>query len=308
MSVEQRDPIAGVAFRESIWPVVEKLIHSKQTLRWATALLNAYHHAELQNEELAFARRTISAVLASSRSFEFEVYGFARAVIRTYLAAGLNQESIEIRQKIRQRIDPRSVEHSRWSKELVASYKKLGYEDRITLLHLESWELYKNAAGPEADVTLDWARSIVCRYREQGKNEEALQFWQTVRRSLSPTSTPYIAWSRYMMHMYKRQNQNAEALRVTEEVWRSINPEVTGYRAWTAQLSEQYESAGRIDDAIAICESAWRAINERLELQPISGNWRFQLRGAGLMLANVYRRHGRIAEADAVDARCSEIR
>jgi tetratricopeptide (TPR) repeat protein len=306
--VEQRDPVAGVAFRECIWPLVEKPIHSKQTLRWATYLLSAYHQAELKNEEMLFARRIMSSILGSPRSFEFEVYGFARAAIRTHLAAGLNEDAVTIQERIRQRIEPRSPEHSRWSKELVASYKKMGYDERIIPLHLENWELYKNTMGPGADVTLEWARAAVGKYKEQGKNEDALQFWQTARRSLDPASTPYIAWSRYMMHMYKRQRQDSEALRVTEEVWRNIQPEVTGYRAWTAQLSDQYESAGRGDDAIAVCESAWRAIDERLKLQPISGEWKYQLRGACLMLAKVYRRHGRLEEADAVEARCSEIR
>jgi hypothetical protein len=97
-------------------------------------------------------------------------------------------------------------------------------------------------------------------------------------------------------------------LEVTEEVWRSISPEITGYRAWTAQLSEQYESAGRSDDAIAVCEAAWTAINERLVRQPNDLDWKYQSRGAGLMLAKVYRRYGRSDEANAVEERCSEAR
>jgi tetratricopeptide (TPR) repeat protein len=307
-SIEPRDVIAAVAFREAIWRFVGKLIHTKQTLRWATSLLNAYHEAELKDEELAFAQRIMAAILNSPRDFEFEVYGFARTVFRTYAIAGLKQEIVDTRQRIRDRIDARSLQHSMWSKELVASYKKLGYKDRILPLHLETWELYKDAIGAESEVTLEWARAAVCIFKEQGRHEEALQFWQTVRCSLDPASARYIAWSRHMMHMYKRQNRNAEALTVTAEVWRNIQPEVTGYRAWTAQLSEQYEAAGRSNDAIAVCESAWTAINQRLEHEPNSDDWKFQLRGAGFMLANAYRRHGRVGEADAVEERCDQVR
>jgi hypothetical protein len=288
--------------------LVGKLIHTKQTLRWAISLLNAYYEAGLKDEELAFARRIMAAILNSPRDFEFEVYGFARTAFRTYANAGLNQEIIDTRQRLLRRIDPRSLQHSIWSKELVASYKKLGYKDRILPLHLESWELYKDGIGPESEITLEWARAAMCIYKEQGRHEEALQFWQTVRCSLDPSSARYIAWSRYMMHMYKRQNRYAEALEVTAEVWRNIQPEVTGYRAWTAQLSEQYEAAGRSNDAIAVCESAWTAINQRLEREPNSNDWKYQLRGAGSMLANAYRRQGRDGEADAVEEQCTQVR
>jgi hypothetical protein len=306
--IEKLDPAAGVAFRESIWPALQKHLQSNQTLRWAIALLATYQNAGLNEEELFFARRVMGLILDLAWIPASDAYNFAKAVIRTYLAAGLIHDAIEIQELIRRRTHVLSRQHSRWSKELIVSYRKFGHEERILPLQLENWDSYKIATGPENEVTLEWARAAVCEYKNQGKDREALQFWQTVRSSLTPTCPPYIAWSRYMMHMYKRQKQDAEALTVVEEVWRNISPEVTGYRAWAAQLSEQYESAGRSDDAIAVCEAAWTAINERLMAQPHSRDWNYQTRGAGLLLSKVYRRHERCEEARAVEARCHDIR
>lgn len=304
----RHDLIAVVAFRESLWLAFEKHLHDKRTLEWAKELLVAYQRAELYSDGLSFAQETMARILSSGEVLERGVPDFARSVVRMYTITGRTIDAIELQELVRNRISPRSRDHGIWSDELIVSYKKLGLKERIIPVQLDNWNLYKLHKNPENDTTLIWARAAVLQYRDEGKDREALHFWQAVRSSLAPTSPQHTAWARYMMHMYARRKESSEILEIKGEVWQNISPDVNGYREWTAQLSEEYELAGRHDDAIAVCEAAWTATNERLSLRPDSTDWKYEVRGSGLLLANTYRRYGRTDDADVVEARCNEIR
>jgi hypothetical protein len=302
-----KNPLDCVAFREALWPQISRRWPSQNAVEWATALLTAYHKAGLKEDAISFAKGSTILLMNSKESLTLPVRTFARAIVRTYVAAEMSGESIALQDAVRQRLDPKQPEHSYWCKESVATFRNIGELERVLQLQQEFWEIYKTRVGPGSDVALDWARTIVKELLGRGKDKEALQFHQKVRSELDPTTLPYIAWSRQLIHMLQRDKKDAEALVVTEEVWRHLNPEAAGYRAWTKQLSDQYEAMGRPKEAIAVCEASWTAATERLSRSPKSSAWKYAARGAGLALARIYRRHGRHEIASSVEEKCKAI-
>jgi hypothetical protein len=304
---EPKNPIDSVAFREALWPELERLLTAKLPSKWATSLLACYQKAELSNDALRFAKRTTGLILESSRLLYSETRTFIRAVIRMYMTAQLFPEAIELQGKVLKRLRARSPEHSPWAKQLVATYRSTGYSDRILPLQLDCWERYRKINGPGSEVALDWARSIVCEYQLNGDDQEAIKFHQRVRTLLQPQTAQYVAWSRQLIRMHQRANQHGEALLVTEEVWRHLQPGSKWYRPWTTQLSELYEAAGRPEDAIAVYLAAWTAISGRLARHPNDVVWKYQAKGAGLTLARVYRKYQRLDDASLLEAKCSGL-
>jgi hypothetical protein len=301
------NPLDCVAFRESLWPRISRSWPSQTTVEWATALLGTYHKAGLKEDAISFAKRSTILLMNPEERLTLSVRTFARAIIRTYIAAEMYGESIALQEAVRQRLDPKQPEHSVWCKESVATFRKIGESERVLQLQQEFWEVYKTRVGPGSDVALDWARTIVKEFLGRGKDKEALQFHQKVRGELDTTTAPYIAWSRQLIHMLQRDKKDAEALAVTEEVWRHLSPETVGYRAWTKQVSDQYENMGLPEEAIVVCEASWTAATERLTRYPKDNAWKYAARGAGLALAKIYRRHGRHEMASSVEETCKEL-
>jgi DNA-binding SARP family transcriptional activator len=306
--IQCANPIDYVAFREAWRPNSLPIWRSKRTVAWTVALLTAYHRAGLQDEGLAFAKQIAGMITELRREIIAKYMTLVRAVVKTYVNAKLSNEAVALQELVRLRLDPWDPEHSVLCKELVASYKKSGNEERALQLQIECWELYKTAIRPKSDVALDWARRVVKEYQLCGKDEEALEFHKRVRIELDPTTAPYIAWSRQLIHMLRRKKKTAEALTVTEEVWRHLDIDVTGYRAWTRQLSQLYEAMERPADAIAVCEACWTATTERLEQNPNNEILRYQTIGTGLLLAKVLKKYGRLEDAGDVEGRCKEFK
>ncbi|KAF2138913.1 uncharacterized protein K452DRAFT_360682 [Aplosporella prunicola CBS 121167] len=230
--------------------------------------------------------------------------GFARAVVRTYVADNRTRDALTVQETVRSRLDPHKPRHSIWSKEISASYRNAGDSEAVLRLHLESWELYVATLGPDSGVALDWARGAVYEYQQAGDGDAALQFHHRARNLLHPTTANYVAWSRQLIHMYQRQQMQAEALAVTEEVFQHLTPHDTGYRAWAAQLCEQYYVLGRNDMSILVCETTFAAISQCLQQHPNDNSWKFHARGARLALAKEYRRAGKPNRALAAEALC----
>lgn len=295
-------PIDGVALREAVWPRFESLLPASAPSRWATALLACYHSANLGDDALLFTRSATAGILAKAVVPTREARTFARAAIKTYLAANLAQEALEFQESFLRRLDPRSSEHSSWAKELVVRYRAIKQPEEVLQLLRINWELYQTILGPNNQITLDWARSIVSEYQSLGDDSEAILFHEQVGDSLDPSTAQYVAWSRQHIQMLQRSGQNDRAILTTEKVWHTLQPHSTGYRAWTAQLSERYEAAGRPDAAVGVCEAAWASINTYLSRLPNEKHWKYHAHGAALMLAKVYRRNNRIEDADALEA------
>ncbi|KAF2204587.1 hypothetical protein GQ43DRAFT_437822 [Delitschia confertaspora ATCC 74209] len=289
-----------VAFQEGLWPLLEPLLPEKLSLEWAKNMLTAYQKAELRDDALCLVKRTIGLIMKSPGQLSWEARAFARTAVRTYISAKLLQETIALQEAVRQRFHPWQAEHTLWSKDLIATHRNAGDDDRVLQLQISCWELYKTALGPDNDATLNWARAIVREYQRRGQEQEALAFHRKVRSMLDPRAAPSIAWSRQLIHMLQRQKKHAEALAITEDVWQHLNPESAGYRAWAGQLSEQYEAMGRPEDAIAVWEAAWIAITAQLTRKPNDNSWKYHARGAGLSLAKVYQRNRHLDEASAV--------
>ncbi|KAH7079282.1 hypothetical protein BKA63DRAFT_262789 [Paraphoma chrysanthemicola] len=307
LRIKASNAIDRVAFREAPWLELKRLMPGGLSCKWATSLLGCYNQAGLQDEALMLARESISILLAKSRSLSPEQSALARAVIRTFTAAKLHQEAMELDETILQHLNPRQPDFSVWAKQLITTYQKNGHDEKIYPLQLQCWETCRTEAGPGSDSALDWARSIIRGYQLKGEDALAIEFQETVRALLDPRTPQYIAWSRQLIQMHQKSNQPAEALAVTQSVWRHLGPETKGYRPWTAQLSEQYDTLGRPNDALAVVEAAWTAIGTYLARYPNDIAWKYQARGAGLLLAKAYRRHQRIEEANALEAKCNAL-
>ncbi|KAF2131198.1 hypothetical protein P153DRAFT_355953 [Dothidotthia symphoricarpi CBS 119687] len=299
--------IDRVALREALWPALERTIPAKTPSKWATTLLACYNKAELRDDALSFAKRTMGLILASPQPLHTEHRIFARAVIRTYMAAKMPDEAIELEETILRHLAPRSPDHSIWAKQLLVTYQDTGHAEKILPLQLASWELYRQSVGSGSEVALDWARSITRGYQLKGEHEKAIEFHQTVWNCLDPTTQQYVAWSRQLIHWLQKSNQHGEALVVTEQVWHHLQPNARGYRPWAAQLADQYEAAGRPEMAVAVSEAVWAEVLACLTRFPNDASWKYQARGAGLKLARAYRLNQRGDEATALEAKCREI-
>ena len=290
-----------VALREALWP------GAKRTCQYAIDLLSCYHQAGLKEEALLFARDTIRIVLATSQPLRSEQRTLAKCVIRTYTAAKLPQEAMDVGEKVLQRLDPRSPEHTIWAKQLINTYRNRGQDEKVLLLQLDCWKLCRKLAGPGSHVALEWARSIIRDYELKGEHGKAIEFHRRVRGHLDPTTAQYVAWSRQLIQMHQRCNQHGEALVVMEEVWHHLRPDTTGYRAWARQLSEVYYALGRREDGLIIMEAVWTGIAAHSARFPNDMGWRYKARGAALMLAKSYRRHERTGDANALEAKCGVL-
>ena len=309
--IQCANPMDYVAFRESWRPNLLHLRPKRRAVAWATALLDTYNRAGLQDERLAFAKRIGGTIVELNQKTIVTYMGvLARAVVETYVHAKLSNEAVALQEWVRLRIGPTWPEHSVWCKELVASYKRYGNEERALQMQIECWELYKKAIQPESEKALYWARRVVKEYQLRGKEEQALEFHKRVRSELDSTTGSYAAWSRQLIHMLQQKNNAAEILTVTEEVWRNfdIDTDDTGYRAWSRQLSELYEAMERPGDAIAVCEACWTATTERLEQDPDEDILRYQTIGTGLILAEVLKKYGRLRDAGDVEDKCKEFK
>ncbi|KAF1966361.1 hypothetical protein BU23DRAFT_574087 [Bimuria novae-zelandiae CBS 107.79] len=301
-------PIDAAALREALWPRFEPQLPALLPSRWATALLLCYHSSNLKDEALTFTKRTTTKLLNHALPPTREARTFARAAIRTYVAANLAEDALQFQEAFLYRLDPRSSEHSLWTKELVPRYRALKGPEQALQLQRSHWELYQTTLGPNSDITLDWARSIVHEHQCAGDHQQAILFHQRVRNTLDPTTAQYVAWSRQQIQMLQKLNRTEEALLVTEDVWRNLQPDSAGYRAWTAQLSAQYEAVGRANAAVAVCEAAWTTIKTRLDRSPNDEAWKYHAHGTALMLAKAYRRNGRKEDALALEAIAKSLR
>jgi len=221
------------------------------------------------------------------------------------VAADLDEDALRFQEAFLHRLDHRLPEHSLWAKELVISYRAVQGPEQALRLQRSNCELYQTTLGPDSDITLDWARSVVRGYQSVGDHDEAILFHQQIRISLHSTTAHYIAWSRQQIQMLHKLDRVEEALLVMEDVWRHLQPDSAGYRAWAAQLSAQYETVGRADAAVAVCEAAWTTIKLSLDRFPNDRTWKYQAHRAALMLAKVYRRNNRIEDAMALEATSS---
>ncbi|ORY08464.1 hypothetical protein BCR34DRAFT_666068 [Clohesyomyces aquaticus] len=294
------NPIDAVGLREALWPRVERILYSPTehwTSKYATAMLASYHSADLQDEALEFAMRTMVVLLRTRPFFDDGPCAFAAAVSRTYMAAKMPDKAIELQETLFRRLVPRYPQHNRWAKQLVTAYAKTGHSDRVLPLQIKCWEEYSKVNGPRNEVTLYWAREAIREYKRQDQNQKAIEFHQRVRSTLDPKTDTYIAWSRQLIHMYQREKQHAAVLSVTEEVWRHMDPETTGYRAWMAQLGQIYVNMGRLEDSITVYEAAWEAIKQRLIEKPNDNHWKWEAKGAGRVLAKAYDRNQRQVDA-----------
>jgi hypothetical protein len=177
--------IDRVALREALWPQIGRRM-LPQVRKWATALLACYHQAGLENDAITFARKAIDIVRSEPLSCTFEERTLLKAVIRTYKTAKLPGEAMELEEFVLPQIHPRLVAHSgadtavmprhringrqknprllaysNWAKQLINTYSDNGHNQKALSLQLHCWELYKDEFGPESEVALDWARSIV---------------------------------------------------------------------------------------------------------------------------------------------------
>ncbi|KAH8689266.1 hypothetical protein GQ44DRAFT_734401 [Phaeosphaeriaceae sp. PMI808] len=296
------NPIDGAALREALWPRFEPFLPALFPSRWATALLACYHSSNLKDDALEFTKRTTIRLLYHALSPTREARTFARAAIRTYVAADLVEDALRFQEAFLHRLDHRLPEHSLWAKELVISYRAVKGPEQALQLQRSNWELYQTTLGPNSDITLDWARSIVREHQSAGDHHEAILFHQQIRISLDPTTAQYVAWSRQQIQMLHKLDRVEEALLVMEDVWRHLQPDSAGHRAWATQLSAQYEAVGRADAAVVVCEAAWTAIKLSLGRLPNDRTWKYHAHGAALMLAKVYRRNNRIEDAMALEA------
>lgn len=306
--LQVKNPIDGAALREALWPRFEPLLPALFPSRWATALLACYHSSNLKDDALVFTKRTTIQLLDHALPPTREARTFARAAIRTYVAANLVENALRFQEAFLRRLDPRSPEHSLWAKELVIRYRAIKGPEQALQLQLSNWELYQTTLGPNSDITLDWARSIVHEHQCAGDHQNAILFHQQVRNSLDPTTAQYVAWSRHQIQMLQRLDQIEEALLVMEDVWRHLQPDSAGYRAWATQLSAQYEAVGRADAAVAVCEAAWTAIKTSLDRLPNDRTWKYYAHGAALMLAKAYRRNNRKEDAISLEAISKSLR
>jgi hypothetical protein len=306
LQLECIDPVDSVALREGLWPDIERLVPDKDVSLWATATLACYHRAGLINDALSFAHKA-AGILKTKASLRYpETLKFMKAAIQTYTGLNLLQDAIDLQESSLKDINVLSPYHSTWSKELVSKYIMKGDTNYARQLQRDTWELYAKS-GSGSPLALEWARMIVRDYQLQNQHLDALAFHRTVQRNLNPTSAPYIAWSRQYIKMAENSEQSEEVLSVTEEVWRQLDCSSSGYYAWTSQLSQTYDNMKRPGDAIMVCENAWEAIRQRLARNSKDRIWKYRTKLYGLLLAKVYRQHGRIEDATAVEARCSEF-
>jgi hypothetical protein len=308
--IQCANPIDWVALREAWRPNLLDLWPRRRAVTWATALFAAYNEAGLQDERLEFARLIDGMIIELDKKIIVKYMGMlARAVVKTYVHAKLSNEAIALQEWVRLRLNPTWPEHSIWCKELVASYKRYGNEERALQMQIECWELYKTDR-PESEEALDWARRVVKEHQIRGNEEEALEFHKTVRSELDPTNASYAAWSRQLIHMLQRKNNAAEVVTVTEDVWRHLNIEIddTGYRFWARQLSQLYEAMERPEDAIAVCEACWKATTERLEQDPSEEILIYKTIGTGLILVEVLKKYERLQDAGDVEDKCKEFK
>ncbi|KAF2472710.1 uncharacterized protein BDR25DRAFT_353031 [Lindgomyces ingoldianus] len=257
----------------------------------ATALLTCYHSSNLKDDALVFTKRTIIQLLDHALPPTREARTFARAAIRTYVAANLAENALRFQEVFLRRLDPRSPEHSLWAQELVIRLRAIKGPEQALQLQRSNWELYQRTLGPNSDITLDWARSVVHEHQCAGDHQKAILFHQPVRNSLDPTTAQYVAWSRQQIQMLKKLDQIEEALLVMGDVWRHLQPD-----------------SGRADAAVAVCETAWTAIKTSLDRLPNDRTWKYHAHGAALMLAKAYRRNNRKEDAISLEAISKSLR
>jgi tetratricopeptide (TPR) repeat protein len=306
--LQVHNPIDGAALREALWPRFEPLLPASFPSKWATALLACYHSSNLKDDALVFTKRTTAQLLNDALPPTREARTFAWAATRTYVAANLAENALQFQEAFLRRLNPRRPEHSSWAKELVIRYRDIKGPEQALQLQRSNWELYQTTLGPNSDITLDWARSIVHEHQSVGDHQKAVLFHEQVRTSLNPTTAQYVAWSRQQIRMLQRLDQIEKALLVMEEVWRHLQPDSAGYRAWTAQLIAQYEAGGRNDAAIAVCEAAWTAIKTSLDRLPNGRTRKYHAYGAALMLAKTYRRNNRKEDAISLEVISESLR
>jgi tetratricopeptide (TPR) repeat protein len=298
-----------VALREALWPFLNRRLPDQAASTWAKELLLAYRTAGLQDDALAFATRTVAAVIAHKKGLKKDAQELVRSVVRLYGSTGRAEEAIAVYEAMCKKLNPRSPDHDIWSKDLIVALRKNGADREVVLkLLLDRWELYCNTFGAGSPTALDWARHVVKEYQDAHNEVAALQFHEKVRKLLVPRTVDYVAWSRQHIHMLQRQQRSTEALATTEEVWRTLRPESTGYLAWTSQLCDMYDTLYRYDKTTATYEAAWSAINAELVPNPKDTKWKHHARGAGAALCKAYRQENRLEEALAIEVRCQELR
>ena len=259
-------------------------------------MLSAYHTANLKEEALDFASRTIRAVQDGYKpEFQRDIRTFALAVVRKFSNAGRFAEALEVQRGLRERLVPQAPDHSAWSHDILGTYLKIGDTAAAMQFRFDTWDLYRTALGAGSATAMDWARMIVRQYQIEGDDDAAIEFHSRVRGLLDPTTSTYISWARQLVRMYHQQQREADELAVIEDVWRHLNLNSHGYRAWTTELASKYQKMGQKDKAVLVLETVYTAIRERMESQTGRPDeiWKYHERGIAFSLTQAYKQNGR---------------
>ena len=98
LRIHSTNPIDNVAVREALWPELERQLPAASSSIWATALLTSYQKAQLTSDALLFAKRSMERILKTTRPLNLETCTFAKAVVRTYMAAKLSEKALELQE------------------------------------------------------------------------------------------------------------------------------------------------------------------------------------------------------------------
>ncbi|PVH97955.1 hypothetical protein DM02DRAFT_62963 [Periconia macrospinosa] len=311
-----KNAIDHVALREALWhqhyqPYVPS---SERAIKSASSLLKWYEKAGLQQEAFQFASKTLKAILRKPSSTSLETQEFVRLVARIYGLENRTRELIRATEATLKRLPHGSLKHIFWIKCLVGIYRAANnatYSEPLLTLLRDNWDSYSTSTkGPATEDAKYLARELLTEYTSHDHSDDAaaaLAICRTVRDATTPGSPEHIAWSRQMIRLHRKTGNVDGVVHVMEEALRPLQHASKFYRIWTEELAREYETTGRPHDAIAVWESAWAAIAATLARHPNQNEWRFDGKGAALILVKLYRRYGRDGDAVALEARCNEL-
>lgn len=108
--------INAIALREALWSRMVRSLPLAWPSKWATQLLACYHAVSLEDEALAFKMRRRTQLLDHHQRPSQEACMFARAAVRTYVAANLLEDALQFQEAFLPRLDPRASEHNLWAR------------------------------------------------------------------------------------------------------------------------------------------------------------------------------------------------
>lgn len=306
-----KNPLDQVALREALSQnyLYNTGILKDRTWRWATSLLKWYETAGQRKDALQLAEKILKTAVHNPLLPGIENDRMFKTMVRIYCDEDRLEELVALLQVTRPAKYTARSTHTDQVMRLVDIYRMAGeaYSTQLLELLTENWNMYCAHIGPDAEFSKSLARELIALYTSKHQDREALLIAETVRNATPPGSSPYIGWSNIMQRSYRQLNDDAGLLRIMEEVWRSLQPDSKWYKSATDSLGQQYETAGRSADAVRTWKIAWVAVSQNVANLPHQNAWKFRGKQAALSLAAAYRRCGRLNDAAAIQARCSEL-